>query len=464
MYKIYNRVLCSPHGCVKKILLVMRLTIFLIIATIFQVSASSYGQQVTLRKKNVALEEVFKVIKIQTGYNVLWQPEKLKMARTIDVDFKNAPLETVLDKVLTDQPFTYVIDHKTIVVSLKEKSIFGRILDYFKTIHIKGKVTDAKGDPLPGATLKVKNGTKVSSTNSEGNFEFSELDENAVLVVSFLGYKTREVAVKGQTMLNIVLTEDLALLEDVVVVGYGTTKRKDLVGSVSTINADEMRKQVATNFTQGLVGQAPGVQVSRTNGIPGSGASIRIRGMSTVSGVNDPLFVIDGIPVELYNGGGGDALRSAPANGLMDPLAGIDMNDIENVEILKDATATAIYGSRAANGVIIVTTKKGKAGQKPVFSFNYDASIDKQAKFYNLLSGPEYVKFMKDTYAAAGEEIDDPTFPGTGNTDWQRAVIQTGVVQNLNMSLLGASNDGGYQLWIFCRINGSERDSGEFGI
>jgi TonB-linked SusC/RagA family outer membrane protein len=442
MYKIYNRVLCSPQGCVKKILLVMRLTIFLIIATILQVSASGYGQQVTLRKKNVTLEEVFRVIKIQTDYNVLWQPDKLKGAKTIDADFKNTALETVLNQVLHDH-YSYVIDHKTIVVSVKEKSILNIVLDYFKTIHVKGKVTDGKGNPLPGATLKIKNGNRVVKTNAEGQYEFRDLEENAVLVVSFLGYKTREVAVSNQTNLNISLTEDLALLEDVVVVGYGTTKRKDLVGSVSTINADEMRKQVATNFTQGLVGQAAGVQVSRPNGIPGSGASIRIRGMSTVSGVNDPLFVIDGIPVQLYNGGGADALRFAPANGLMDPLAGIDMNDIENVEILKDATATAIYGSRAANGVIIVTTKRGKAGQKPVFSFNYDASIDKQNKFYNVLSGPDYVKFMKDTYAAAGQNIDDETFPGTGNTDWQRAVTQTGVVQNMNMSLLGASNDGG---------------------
>lgn len=421
----------------------MRLTIFLTIATILQVSAGSYGQQITLHKKNMALEEVFKVIKTQTGYNVLWQPEKLKAAKNIDADFKAASLETVLNKVLTNQPFTYVIDHRTIVIRLKERSIIELVTTYFNSMHIKGKVTDENGKTLPGATLKIKNSGRITQTNTSGEFEFNDIEGNAILVVSFLGYKTKEVTVHDKTNLNITLAEDQSSLEDVVVVGYGTTKRKDLVGSVATINADEMRKQVATNFTQGMVGQAAGVQVSRPNGIPGSGASIRIRGMSTVSGVNDPLFVIDGIPVQLYNGGGADALRFAPANGLMDPLAGIDINDIENVEILKDATATAIYGSRAANGVVIVTTKRGKAGQKPVFSFNYDASIDKQNKFYKVLSGPDYVKLMKDTYAAAGQSIDDETFPGTGNTDWQRAVIQTGVVQNMNVSLLGASNDGG---------------------
>ncbi|HWW40310.1 carboxypeptidase regulatory-like domain-containing protein, partial [Pedobacter sp.] len=155
----------------------MRLTIFLIIATILQVSASGYGQQVTLRKKNVTLEEVFRVIKIQTDYNVLWQPDKLKGAKTIDADFKNTALETVLNQVLHDH-YSYVIDHKTIVVSVKEKSILNIVLDYFKTIHVKGKVTDGKGNPLPGATLKIKNGNRVVKTNAEGQYEFRDLEEN----------------------------------------------------------------------------------------------------------------------------------------------------------------------------------------------------------------------------------------------------------------------------------------------
>lgn len=442
MYKIYNRILCGPCDRIKKILFIMRLTIFIVITAILQVSASSYGQQVTMRKKNAALEEVFRAIKTQTEYNVLWQPEKLKTAKNVDVDFKAAALETVMDKVLAGQPFTYVIDHKTIVIREKTKSIVNIFMDLFNSINIKGKVTDDKGKPLPGATLKIKNSVKVTKTDLNGDFEMDNVEAGAVLTVSFLGYKTKEVEVRNQTLIRISLQEDLAVLEDVVVVGYGTTKRKDLVGSVSSINADDIRKQVATNFTQGLVGRAAGVQVSRPNGNPGAGASIRIRGLSTVSGVNDPLFVIDGIPVQLYNGGGAEALRFAPGNGLMDPLAGIDPNDIESVEVLKDATATAIYGSRAANGVIIVTTKRGKAGQKPVFSFNYDVSIDKQNKFYKVLSGPEYIKFMTETYAANGQKIDDPTFPGTGNTDWQRAVVRTGVVQNLNLGLLGASADG----------------------
>ncbi|XBK19326.1 SusC/RagA family TonB-linked outer membrane protein [Pedobacter lusitanus] len=268
------------------------------------------------------------------------------------------------------------------------------------------------------------------------------MDENAVLLVSFMGYKTKEVRVGTQNSLTVVLEVDMASLSDVVVVGYGTTKRKDLVGSVTSVGGNDLRKQEATNFTQALAGRAAGVQVSRPGGEPGAGASIRIRGMSTVMGVNDPLYVIDGIPVQLYNGGGVDAIRSAPGNGLMDPLAGIDVNDIENIEILKDATATAIYGSRGANGVIVVTTKRGKAGADPVFNFSYDVSVDQQRKFYDVLSGPDYAKFMQDTYAKNKTPIDDVSFPGKGNTDWQRAITQTGLVQNLNLSLLGASKDG----------------------
>lgn len=420
----------------------MKLTAIILLTTIMHVSASSFGQRLSYTQKNASLEQIFKEIKKQTGYTVFWSSNSLD-DRKLDVNFKNVSLEKVMEHCLEGQNLIFTIERHTVVISEREKSITERFIDYLNVKDVKGKITDEQGKPLPGATVKIKNGGKVTITDAGGAYSLSNVDEKAILVISFLGFKTQEVAVKGRSTVDVTLVTEMSDLDDVVVVGYGTTKRKDLVGSVASIGGDDLRKQVATNFTQGLVGRAAGVQVSRPNGTPGASASIRIRGMSTVSGVNDPLFVIDGIPVQLYNGGGSASLRTEPSKGLMDPLSGIDMNDIENIEILKDATGTAIYGSRAANGVVIVTTKKGKAGEKPAFSFSYDASVDKQNKFYDLLSGPEYVKFMKGVYEKAGQTINDTSFPGNSDTDWQRAVTQVGLVQNMNVNLLGASKEGG---------------------
>lgn len=425
-----------------KLLLVMKLVIILMTGLLLQVNASGFAQRITINKKDASLKYIFNEIRKQTGYDVLWQTIQIQQVKNIDVSFRDETLETVLKQALAASGLSYAIKDKTVVIQKTDKTFFDRLVGYLKAIDIHGLVVDEKGLPLPGASVKVKGSNKVTKTNGRGEFSLEQVEENAVLSVSYLGYQTKDVAVKGESNLRITLAESQEKLEAVVVVGYGTTKRKDLVGTVATIGGDDMRKQVATNFTQALAGRAAGVQVSRPNGNPGAGASIRIRGLSTASGVNDPLFVIDGIPVQLFNGGGTDAARSTPANGLMDPLAGIDMNDVENIEVLKDATATAIYGSRAANGVVIVTTKRGRAGEQPVFSFNYDVSMDRQNKFLDALSGPEYVKFMTETYEKAGVPIEAAGFPGTANTDWQREVIQKGLIQNLNLSVMGASKDG----------------------
>ena len=442
MYKIYTQKTGMPCWHAHKLLRVMRLTTILIMMTFMQVSAASYAQRITLKEKKMPLEKVFNAIHQQTGYDFLYERKLINTKEPLDIYVKSKTVEEVLDQYLSVLLLDYTVVGKTIVIKEKTKSFLDRVTDAFKSSDVSGKVLDEKGLPLPGATIKVKKTARITKTDAAGRFSINNLDENAILLVSFMGYKTKEVRLNNQGILTVTLEEDMASLSDVVVVGYGTTKRKDLVGSVSSIGGDDLRKQEATNFTQALAGRAAGVQVSRPGGEPGAGASIRIRGMSTVMGASDPLYVIDGIPVQLYNGGGIDALRSAPANGLMDPLAGIDANDIENIEILKDATATAIYGSRGANGVIVVTTRRGKAGSDPVFNFSYDISIDKQNKFYDVLSGPDYVRFMQDTYAKNNKPIDDVSFPGKGNTDWQRAITQTGLVQNMNLSLLGATQDG----------------------
>lgn len=417
----------------------MKLITIILLTTIMQVSASTFAQKLSYTKKNATLEQVFDEIKKQTGYTVLWPSNSLNDKR-LDVAFKQASLPDVMKKCLDGQALTFVIENHTVVIREKKATLAMKVLDYFNSINIRGKVTDESGKPLPGASVKIKGSQRAMVTDANGDYFFRGVDEQVTLVISYMGFKTQEVAINRRAIINITLVTEMSDLDDVVVVGYGTTKRKDLVGSIATVNGDDLRKQSATNFTQGLVGRAAGVQVTRPNGAPGKSASIRIRGMSTVMGVNDPLFVIDGIVVQMYNGGGVASAQATVA--LMDPLSGIDVNDIETVEILKDATATAIYGSRAANGVIILTTKRGKAGQKPVFSLNYDVTADRQAKFHDVLSAPEYIKFVTELYAANGQKVPIKNFPGKGNTDWQREVARTGVIQNLNLNLVGVNKEG----------------------
>lgn len=439
MYTIYTKILGWQNRHAPNILLTMKLITIILLTTFMQVSAAAFAQKLSYTKKKTTLEKVFKEMEKQTGYTVVYPSNSLHNKK-LDVDFKQTDVTEVMEKCLKGQYLTFVIEHHTVVIRDREKSLLDKFIDNFNMIDVEGRITDEQGKPLSGATVRVKSGGKATITDAGGRYHLNKIDENAVLIVSYLGFKTHEEAVKGRSTINVWLLPAMADLDDVVVVGYGTTKRKDLVGSVATVSGEDIRKQSATNFTQGLVGRAAGVQVSRPNGTPGASASIRIRGMSTVMGVNDPLYSIDGIVVQKYNGGGVDSRQTTL--GLMDPLAGIDVNDIETIEILKDATATAIYGSRAANGVIIVTTKKGKAGQKPVFSLNYDVTSDRQAKFHHMLSAPQYIKFVTELYAANGQKIPNKTFPGTGNTDWQREVARTGLIQNLNLNLVGATKEG----------------------
>lgn len=428
-------------GLPSKLLLIVRIIIIIMTACFMQVSAASFGQKITLSEKNASLEEVLNKIRLQSGMKILYADKLFEKTAGVSIHVADMEVSDVLNRLFAGQPISFDVVENTIVIKAKTRGLLDQVMGYFNQININGHVRDDNGRALAGATIKIKNGSQTAITDANGAYSLRGIDEHASLIISFMGFKTQEVGVNKRTTINITLVTDMSNLEDVVVVGYGTSKRKDLVGSIATVNGEDLRKQSATNFTQGLVGRAPGVQVSRPNGTPGASASIRIRGMSTLMGVSDPLFVIDGIVVQVFNGGGPESRQSTA--GLLDPLAGIDVNDIENVEILKDATAAAIYGSRASNGVIIVTTKKGKAGVKPVFSFNYDVTADRQYKFHDVLSAPEYIKFITDLYAANKEKIPAKNFPGIGNTDWQREIVQTGLIHNLNLSLMGATKDGG---------------------
>ena len=272
-------------------------------------------------------------------------------------------------------------------------------------VVVKGHVKDATGEPIIGATIRVDGTDGGTITDIDGNFSINA-DAKSTLKISYIGYETVSVAA-GQNI-NVILKEDAATkLDDVVVIGYGRAKKTDLTGSISALKPDELSKGITNNASDMLVGKVAGVDVQTTGGMPGAGAQIRIRGGASLSASNDPLYVIDGLVID-----------NNTATGMSNILANINPNDIENFTVLKSASATAIYGSRASNGVVIITTKKGRSGQKPTFTYNGDFTISTALKKYDVLSGDEYRNLIE----SLGMSRD---LLGTANTDWQDEILRT---------------------------------------
>ena len=305
--------------------------------------------------------------------------------------------------------------------------IFATLSAMAQDITVKGTVNDAFGDPVMGATVLQVGTTNGCVTDLDGNFSL-KAPEGAILRFSFIGYRSQEHPAAAN--MTVTLEEDSEMLEDVVVIGYGTAKKTDMTGSVTAIKPDDMSKGITTSMQDMLNGKAAGVSVIG-DGTPGGGATIRIRGGSSLSASNDPLYVIDGL-----------AMDNNGVQGLSNPLAMINPNDIESMTILKDASATAIYGSRASNGVIIVTTKKGRKGMKPQVSYNLSGTVSAARNTYEVLSGDEY----RAAAQAAGVSASALSELGNANTDWQDEVFRTAVSTDHNISLAGAYKNFPYRV------------------
>ena len=311
-------------------------------------------------------------------------------------------------------------------------------------ISVTGSVRDEKGDALPGVSIVVSGTSNGTSTNSEGKFDLRVADRNAKLIFSFVGYMSQEIVVGTQTSLSVTLLTDSKALDEVVVVGYGTLRKSDLTGSVSKISADKVNERSISSVEQMLQGQVSGVQITQNTGAPGGGITFNIRGATSVSGSNQPLIVIDGYPVDSDNGsvkmsGGSQSgyLSELPSD---NALANLNPADIESVEILKDASATAIYGSRGSNGVVLITTKRGKSGRDRIeYSFRYD--ISKLPKTIDVLNTSDYIKYSNEAYLLNGQDsvYKAPAIAdlSKNDTDWQELIYQTAITQNHQLSLSG---------------------------
>ena len=312
---------------------------------------------------------------------------------------------------------------------------------FSQNITVTGTVQDEAGDPLIGATVQQKGSGNGIATDVDGHFKLS-LPKNATLVVSYVGYTTQTVAVDGRTNLTIVLKEDSEVLDEVVVVGYGQMKRSDLTGSVTSVGEDAVKKSIATSVDQVLQGRAAGVQIQANSGTPGASTSIRIRGINSLNATNQPIFVIDGVVID-----------STTDDETSNPLSSINPSDIVSMDILKDASATAIYGSRASNGVIMITTKRGKAGEATV---TYDMYLGWQEmpKKYDLLNLREYAEHhnYRAEYISSVDQsaaFIRPDLLGKG-TDWQDELFRKAFMMNHSISVSGGNDrttyafSGGY--------------------
>jgi TonB-linked SusC/RagA family outer membrane protein len=443
-----------------KILSIMRLTIVLLVASLMQVSAAGFAQKVSLSTSKLPLKAVLRNLSKQTGYDFVYTEQLLKSAEPITIRVKNVELTDVLEQIFSDQPLTYAIESKTVILKAKESSFFERIIDKFEEINITGKVVDDTGKPIPGASIKVKGKSKSAITGVNGEFSIRDIDENDLIQISYLGYELLEVKA-NRNLGNIVLKPSTSKLDEVQIQAYGTTSKRLSTSNISTVKAEDIENQPVANPLLALMGRVPGLQISQANGNPNSGITVRVQGQNSIASGNDPFYVIDGVPYPSQllrtglNGGNLGNSGTTPGN----PLSFINPADIESVDVLKDADATAIYGSRAANGAILITTKRGKAGEMKI-DLSIQSGFSAFTDTFDKLNTEQYLEMRREalkntnSVATAANAYDVLNLYGYDNNrdiDWQKEVLgKNSSFSNYQMSISGGNNNiqyvvgGGY--------------------
>jgi TonB-linked SusC/RagA family outer membrane protein len=443
----------------QKLLLVMKLTIPILFLSLLSLSAKTFSQ-VNLREKNTPLEQVLKKVRNQTGYAFIYESNLLKKDNPVSVNLKDASIEDALIAIFKDQSLTYKMVDKNVIIQHKEASFLDKVTALFKPeITVKGVVT-SEGYPLSAVTVSVKKSTRSTVTDLSGGFILNNLHEDDVLVFHCIGYITKEFPLKDSKSLNlsIELQPSNTKLDEVQVVAYGqATSQRLSTGSIAKITAADIEKQPVTNVLQALSGQVPGLLINQASGSPGAGISVQIRAAtslpSVVSGVaatgTSPLYIIDGVPFlsePAYSAGGNTVGYLKPAYG-SSPMNAINPGDIENIEILKDADATSIYGSRGANGVVLITTKKGKAG-KTKLDVNLSKGISSVSNLHRVknMTLEQYLEVRRTAFANSSVVPTVTTAPDlmlwdtTSSTDFEKVLMgKTAQTTDLSTSFSGGN-------------------------
>ena len=443
---------------IRKLLFVMRITMLLLTVSILQVSASVYSQNTRLNVnlKNASIEEILDEIKEQSEYNFLYRSDIFSDVSEVDLKFEDVTLENILDYLVVPEGYSYVIKDKVVVIRKKvQERQYG---DGEQQKKVQGTVVDTDGVPIPGVSVVVLGSTMGTATAVDGSYSLEIPANAATLVFSFVGMETQQVPINGHKVIDIVMEADYELVDEVVVIGYGQVDKKDLTGSVATVKSDGIKQIKTQTIDQALAGQMTGVFVTASGGEPGSGAVVHIRGLSGIKGDNQPLYVVDGIPI-IQNPNFG-TLGLGTYGTRANPLLSINPNDIERVDVLKDASAAAIYGSRAANGVILVTTKRGKQNETPKLNFSVNSTIQNPINTFDYLSSDEWIPLVKDAAQATLNQypemywpyfpteytiVNDPDYFGDANTDWQKEILNKNALWNeYNFNISGGSKNTKY--------------------
>lgn len=438
-----------------KIVMVMKITAILLLTACLQVTANGYSQgKITLSAKNALLKSVLNDIKKQTGYQYFFVDQWEQEAKKVNIEVINASLEDVLELCFKDQPFSYAIVKKTIVIRQKDKIQISNQLPT-ALIDVRGRVVDENGKPVNGVTVTIKGTKTATSTNENGEFSFKTIDKSATLIFTSVNMEAFEVRVGDRNDMLVNLKTKVSGLDEVQIIAYGTTTQRLSTGSVSSVKAEDIGKQPVSNPLLALEGRVPGLVITQSTGMPGSGVAVQIRGQNSIANGNDPFYVIDGVPYnsQLLPGLGSVLGYSGSiqiANTYGNPLSYLNPSDIENIAVLKDADATAIYGSRAANGAILITTKKGKVGQTKV-DINMQNGWGKITRKLGLLNTKEYLEMRHEAIANDGlttgpTDYDiNGTWDTTKYTDWQKELIgRTSQYTNLNGTVSGGNTNTQY--------------------
>jgi TonB-linked SusC/RagA family outer membrane protein len=412
-----------------KLILMSKITFILFFVGLLQVSAASYAQMTKLNLKltNVSIEEVFERIEAQSEFRFFYDNSQVDLKQKVSVDITNQKVEEVLNDVFKNTNFTYEVMDRHILVTTKGTVPATVNQDVTK---VTGTVTNASDkEPIPGVTVVVKGTTTGTITDINGKYSLNIPAGGKIISFSFIGMTTEEVQIGSQSVINVTLKEMIVGVDEVVVIGYGTVKKSDLTGSVAVVSTKDLTMNPSSSAAQSLQGRAPGVLVIQ-NSEPGKNATIRVRGVGSINKGSDPIYIVDGVQA-------GD-------------INGIQPQEIESMQVLKDASATAIYGANGSNGVIIVTTKRGKTG-KPQVSLNtyvgvnlapqqYDVmNADQYSTFYKAINGdkPEYNQPFREKYYGAGWQE---------GTNWQDQMFKTGLNQNYHLSIAGGGENSNYNV------------------
>jgi len=465
--------LCPDLETVSKSVRMMKIVALFLLAGCMQLSAKTVAQGLSLSLNNVPLSTAFNEIEQKTAYRFVYTNEQLSATSKITLSVQNVPLEKVLELCFKDQRLTWAIEDKFIIVKTKEKKIVtGPVIEN----EIRGKVMNERGEPVVGATVSLKGSQKATATDNKGEFVLADVVSGSVIIVSSIGFESQELIIGNNRYVTIHLQTSVSALDEMIIKGYYNTSRMLNTGAVSKLNSEELSKSPVSNVLAAAQGRMSGVYITQQTGVSGGDFSIQVRGLNSIASGNNPLYIIDGVPFSSTSISSATLSSGITRQG--NPLNSINPADIESIEILKDADATAIYGSRGANGVVLITTKKGKAGKTNV-DLNGYSGIAKVGRYVELMNTSQYLTMRREAFKNDGAvpsptDVDiNGTWDTTRNTDWQKSLIGgTAHINNWEASVSGGNKNTqfmvglGYhqETTVFPGDLGSNRSSGHFSI